>query len=87
MTDRELVQQALELLSDAQQHHYALKHNETDAFVAALRSRLAEPEPEIKRLRAERDKARAELATLRAQNYVTQSLLAGAEAAMTKEAK
>ncbi|CAB4139914.1 hypothetical protein UFOVP408_27 [uncultured Caudovirales phage] len=46
MSDRELMRQALELLYDAQRHHYALKHNETDAFVAALRARLAEPEPE-----------------------------------------
>lgn len=35
---------------------------------------------ELDRARAERDEARTELATLRAQNYETQSLLAGAEA-------
>jgi hypothetical protein len=45
-TDRALMQQALALLSDAQRHHYALKHNETDAFVTALRARLSVPEPE-----------------------------------------
>lgn len=42
---------------------------------------------EITRLHAECEALRTELATLRAANYETQSLLAGAEAAMTKEAK
>ena len=46
---------------------------------------------ELRRLHAECDELRTELATLRAQNYETQSLLNAAEAAidaaMTKEAK
>ena len=43
MTDRELMQQALEALMDAQLHNYALKHKETDDLITALRERLAQP--------------------------------------------
>lgn len=42
-TLREAAQQALEALIDAQRHHYALKHKETDDLVATLRAALAEP--------------------------------------------
>ena len=44
LTDRELMQQTLDVLMDAQLHNYALKHKETDDLIAALRERMAQYE-------------------------------------------
>ena len=45
---------------------------------------LLEAAAELRRWHAEREALRSELATLRAQNYETQSLLAGAEAEVAR---
>ncbi|MBU6190659.1 MAG: hypothetical protein KGR68_15190 [Betaproteobacteria bacterium] len=37
--------QALEALEDAQRHHYALRHKQTDDLITALRAVLARPSP------------------------------------------